>query len=178
LPLISETKVYNGALARIERLGLKPVWLELQQALTGFTLLLAEQKDSNSGATVRRMIDAQLGSIEGWVKTTSGDVDWIKSRHLAQSRPCLGVEIQVSNRSDMLIVDVCHLKDRLAAGDIDAGVIVVPSDRTSVFLTDRVAKFSDALIAVTRAVAETLPLIVLGITHDGPGPALPKQKKR
>lgn len=54
------------------------------------------------------------------------------------------------------------------------GVIVVPSDRLAVFLTDRVACFSDAVKAVEQARAQDLPLVILGVEHDGPGMSLKK----
>ena len=47
------------------------------------------------------------------------------------------VEIQVSARSELLYKDILHLKNRLIGGDIDLGIIVVPSDRLQSFLPDR-----------------------------------------
>jgi hypothetical protein len=94
------------------------------------------------------------------------------------TQPCLGVEIQFSGRSDLLIVDVAHLRDEIIEGSIDVGVMVVPSDRLGKFLTDRGPKFSDATRAIERARAHDLPLIVLALEHDGPGPPLAKRRTR
>lgn len=90
---------------------------------------------------------------------------------------CIEVEIQVSARSDLLIRDVIHLRDSLEHGAIDVGVIVVPSDRLGPYLTDRTPRMRDAVRTVREARAESLPLLVIAIEHDGPGPPLPKQKK-
>jgi hypothetical protein len=49
----------------------------------------------------------------------------------------MGVEIQMSARSDLIIIDVVHLRDQINAGMIDVGVLVTPFDALSVFLTDR-----------------------------------------
>jgi hypothetical protein len=91
---------------------------------------------------------------------------------------CLGVEVQFSARSDLLIVDVQHLRDEITEGRIDVGVIVVPSNKLAYFLTDRVARYTDAVKAVERARASDLPLAVLALEHDGSGPALIKRQTR
>lgn len=178
MPKITEEQIFNGALERIGRLGLTPLWEELRGALTGFTLQVEERRDANGGAAIRKMLDKQFGNIGGWTKTTAGDVDWIKCLKIDGARVCLGVEIQFSARSDLLIVDVAHLKEQIQTGSIDVGVMVVPTDRLGHFLTDRAARYTDALKAVERAEATRLPLVVLGLEHDGPGPALMKMKTR
>ena len=63
-------------------------------------------------------------------------------------------------------------------GSIDIGVMFVPSDRLGKFLTDRGPKFADATRAIERARAQDLPLVVLALEHDGPGPALAKRRTR
>lgn len=96
------------------------------------------------------------------------------------TRVCLGVEIQFSvpAASDLIFVDLQYLCDEIIAGQIDVGVIVVPSDKLAYFLTDRVARYTDAVKAVERARATDLPLAVLALEHDGPGPALKKRQTR
>ncbi len=178
MPKITEQRPFNGALERIERLGLTPLWEELRGVLTGFALRVEERRDANGGAAIRKMIDSQFETVGGWTKTTAGDVDWIKCLKINGARVCLGVEVQFSARSDLLIVDVAHLKEQIQSGSIDVGVMVVPTDDLGYFLTDRAARFSDALKAVERAEATRLPLIVLGLEHDGPGPALKKMRTR
>jgi hypothetical protein len=178
MPQIVQAKAYNGAMKRIDRLGLTALYAELEEILTGFDLLVKEGKDSNGGAAVRDLIDIRFALAHGWIKTQTGGIDWIKSVELVDASPCLGVEIQVSSRSDLLIVDVCHLRERIELGELDVGVLVVPSDALALFLTDRGPSYSDALVAVSRARAEDLPLIVLSIEHDGPGPSLQKRRTR
>ena len=57
------------------------------------------------------------------------------------------------------------------------GILVVPSDRLGRFLTDRAPAMADAKRYVVEAGVEDLPLLVMAIEHDGPGPALAKQPK-
>lgn len=178
MPKIAERTFFDGTNEKLDRLGLRPIWNELEEILTGFTLQVLEEVDSNGGAAVRELIDPRFASHSGWHKITSGGIDWTKCHQANGTKVCLGVEIQFSARSDLLIVDVHHLRDEIITGSIDVGVVVVPSDDLARFLTDRVARYSDAIKAVERARATDLPLGVLALHHDGPGPALAKRKKK
>jgi hypothetical protein len=178
MPSITDSFFFNGAEQRITRLGLLPLWDELRGALCGFELRIEERRDANSAAEVRALFDRELQKLAGWKKRQTGGVDWTKCRTVDGTTVCLGVEIQISGRSDLLIVDVAHLRDELTAGNIDVGIIVAPSDVLAVYLTDRVARFTDAKIAVERARATDLPIAVLAVGHDGPGPAIPKRRTR
>jgi hypothetical protein len=84
----------------------------------------------------------------------------------------------MSGRSDLIVIDVIHLRKDLTEGLIDVGPLVVPSDRLGVFLTDRGPRMADAKRHVEAARAEDLPLILIAIEHDGAGAPLPKQAKR
>ena len=178
MPRISARTFYNGAQEKLERLGLLVLWNELEGILTEFDLRVAEIRDGNGGAAVRALIDPRFSAVGGWVNRSTGGVDWTKCLVVNGTRICLGVEIQFSARSDLLIVDVAHLREQLTTGAIDVGVVVVPSDTLAVFLTDRVARYSDAVRAVERARANDLPLAVLALEHDGPGPPLIKRRTR
>lgn len=83
------------------------------------------------------------------------------------------MEIQVSARSDLIAVDLLHLKQALRGGLIDLGVLVVPSDRLSIFLPSRFPSVTEALRILDNFDAESLPLVLWGIEHDAPGVALP-----
>ena len=72
----------------------------------------------------------------GGGKPATGGVDWTKCHNVNGTRVCLGVEIQFSAQSDLLIVDVQYLQDEIVEGRIDVGVIVVPSNKLAYFLTD------------------------------------------
>jgi hypothetical protein len=137
LPRIHEEQPYNGAFERINRLGLTPLMDELRHILTSFALHVHEQTDANGGAAVRRMIDAQFREAPGWRGKTSGGIDWQKCLVINGASICIGVEIQFSARSDLVVIDIIHLPQALTAGEIDVGILVLPSDRLSVFLTDR-----------------------------------------
>jgi hypothetical protein len=178
MPRITDRESFDGAMERVARLGLQPLWTELEKIIVGFELLVEERRDANGAAEIRGFLDQRFRTAEGWTSKTSGGVDWTKCYTVNGTSVCLGVEVQFSGRSDLLIVDVVHLRDEIIAGRIDVGVIVAPSDRLAVFLTDRVARFTDAVKAVERARAQDLPLIVLGVEHDGPGPFLKKRQTR
>lgn len=178
MPRIVEEKPYNGALERIKRLGLSPLFNEVRQIITNFQLLLKEETDANGGAAVRKMLDDQFEQAGGWTKRKAGGVDWIKCKVVNGTKICLGVEVQFSARSDLLVIDIIHLRKALTLGEIDVGVIVVPNDRLADFLTDRGPSISDAKRHVHEARAEDFPLLLIALEHDGPGPPLAKQQKR
>jgi hypothetical protein len=178
MPKIADRKFFNGTNEKLDRLGLRDLWHELETILVSFELLVVEARDSNGGAAVRVLIDDRFRAAGRWENKATGGVDWTKCRIVNGTRVCLGVEIQFSARSDLLIVDVQHLRDEITEGRIDVGVIVVPSNKLAYFLTDRVARYTDAVKAVERARASDLPLAVLALEHDGPGPALTKRRTR
>ncbi len=178
MPKIASRCQFDGAEARIERLCLRPLWAELEKVLTDWTLLIEERKDSNGGASVRSSIDDRFALATGWKKIASGGIDWVKCHAVNGTSVCLGVEIQFSARSDLLIVDVDHLREQITVGTIDIGVVVVPSDKLAFFLTDRAPFYSAACQAVQRARASDLPLVILGLDHDGVGAALAKKRTR
>jgi hypothetical protein len=80
-----------------------------------------------------------------------------------------------------VIRDLIHLRNNLQSGRIDAGIIVVPTDRMSVYLPDRTPNFSQTIRYIEDEFREAqyFPLIVIGIEHDGPSQKpLPKQKRK
>ncbi len=178
MPKITERTFFNGTDEKLDRLGLRVIWKQLEGVLISFELRVTERKDANGGAAVREIFDSRFREVGGWENRQTGGVDWTKCHTVNGARGCLGVEIQFSARSDLLIVDVQHLRDEITAGRIDVGVIVVPSDKLAYFLTDRVARYTDAVKAVERARAADLPLAVLALEHDGPGLALKKRQTR
>jgi hypothetical protein len=151
---------------------------EIKSALTGFQLLVTEQIDANGGAAVRKLIDQQFDKLGGWTKKVSGDIDWTKCKVVNGTRVCIGVEVQVSARSDLLVMDMIHLHAAFRDGRIDVGLVIVPNDRLSRFLTDRGPCISDAKRHAHAARLEDSSLVLLGIEHDGVGPPLAKQAKK
>lgn len=175
---IVDERFYNGSEEKIKRLGIS-VYAETKDLLAGIPLALHEERDSNSGAAVRELIDAAFEGAGGWKKAQTGDIDWRKCSKINGTHICVGVEVQVSARSDLVVIDVMHLRTAIEKGDIDLGVLVVPSDRMAVFLTDRAPSFRETVIAIEdRMRADTLPLVVLSVEHDAPGIALPKRIKK
>ena len=103
---------------------------------------------------------------------TVGGVDWTKANEQGSK---IGVEIQVSGRSDLLAVDVLHLREQLIAGNLDAGIIVVPDDTLSYFLTDRTPNLRTARKHVESR-ARDMAIRIVAFRHDGPGSAIPKAR--
>jgi len=126
------------------------------------------------------MIDATFDRFPDWVQSKSGDIDWVKRLRYNQTIVSrLGVEVQVSGRSDLLARDIVHIRNKLQDSHIDVGVIVVPSDAFEYRLTDRVANYSYALRYVEKELreAQSYPIILIAVEHDVfCETALPKKK--
>jgi hypothetical protein len=174
MPRIVLEKSFDGAETKIRRLGLEPIVDEIRRALSGFQLLVEERQHANSGMAVRKLIDAEFEKAGGWQNTVSGDIDWVKCKTVNGTQVCVGVEVQVSIRSDLITRDIVHFQKQLREGTIDLCVLILPSDRLGKFLTDRAPHFSAGLRIVHEMRADDLPMLFFGIEHDGPG--LPLQK--
>jgi hypothetical protein len=172
VPVISETRDYDGFAEKVRRLGLDEVVAEATSTVTKFTLLIEERPLANGTRWLRKTIDAGFAAFGGWKKKPVGGIDWSKANARGAG---VGVEVQVSGRSDMLAVDILHLSAELLAGGIDVGVIIVPDDLLSRFLTDRTPNFRTAIRRI-NARASDLPLRVLAFRHNGTGPALEKMR--
>lgn len=177
MPTLEEI-AYNGFYEKTRRLGLEDLLNEVREILRGFDLRVLEKKDSNGGAALRELLDARFLAAKGWAKIQSGGVDWTKCHRVNGTEVCVGIEIQMSARSDMLVMDVHHLRLALTKGVIDVAILAVPSDTLGPFLTDRAPCLSDAKRHVDMARATDMPLLLIGLTHDGPGSALVKRSKR
>jgi len=109
-------------------------------------VLVLNEKQANGAGRVRELIDIQFKASEEWEQSRSGDIDWVKGMRFNQSIVSrIGIEVQVSGRSDLLARDIIHIRNSLQDSRIDVGVIVVPSDGFEYYLTDRVANFSYAM---------------------------------
>lgn len=162
------------------RLGLAHLFLELLDILITTEIRVLGKKQANGAAKVREEIDRRFRDYQDWVRSTSGDVDWIKRiRYNETIISRMGVEIQVSGRSDLLARDIVHIRNNLQDSHIDVGAIVVPSDDFEYWLTDRVANFSYAVRYVEEELREAkdYPIVLLAIEHDGfTDQALPKRR--
>lgn len=172
MPTISETRDYNGFAAKSARLALDSLVAEAASTITSFTLNVEERRHANGTKGIRQIIDSNFEQLGGWAKVTVGGIDWTKQNEIGAT---VGVEVQVSGRSDMLAVDIMHLKEKLVAGQIDVGVIIVPDDLLSRFLTDRTPNLATAVKHVEHR-AQDLPIRILAFRHDGSGSALLKMK--
>jgi hypothetical protein len=178
MPKIVEEQSFDGAENLIARLGLDELLEEVRTIITGFQLNIQEEKDSNSAGIIRSMIDVRFVAAGGWIQRKSGGVDWMKRQEI-NGRPrfiSVDVEVQVSGRSDLVAVDLIHLRKQLLQGEIDLAVLVVPSDRLGKFITDRVATVSQTKRHIDMGRFEDMPFILMGIEHDGPGAAIRKKR--
>lgn len=180
---ITAIRYYGGARDKVARLGLTHLFLELLQIICDTPVYLLEVKDANSGAVVREALDKGFEAAGEWKPRKTGGVDWSKKiRYNETILSRIGVEIQVSARSDLVVRDIVHLRNELQKSEIDVGVIVVPSDRLEVFLPDRYPKLSEAVKYVEREFpeAQKTALIIIAIEHDGPSdkPLEKKPRKR
>ncbi len=166
MAIFSQRIDYNGFLTRVSRHALAPLLDEAESAVTAVGLRVLEAKHANGTQGLRRRIDAGFEAIGGWTKTASGGIDWVKGG--------VGVEVQVSGRSDMLAVDIIHLRQRITYGEIDVGLIIVPDDPLSNYLTDRTPNLRTAVKHLEEHRATDLPIRIAAFMHIGPGPALPK----
>jgi hypothetical protein len=172
MPQITDRISFNGFDAQVERLGLGQLLDEVDWVVTGFDLWVLEERHANGTRGIRQEIDARFAEIWGWSKKASGGIDWSKTDENGRR---LGVEVQVSGRSDMVAVDLLHLQLELTGGALDAGVIVVPDDILSPFLTDRTPNLATTIKHVNNT-APNATLQVIAFRHDGPGPPLPKMR--
>ncbi len=177
---ISKIRFYGGSREKVCRLGLAHLFLELLEILVSTDVRVLGKKQANGAARVRELIDERFRASQDWIQSKSGDVDWTKRLRYNQTIVSrMGVEIQVSGRSDLLARDIVHIRNNLQDSHIDVGVIVVPSDEFEHWLTDRVANFSYAVRYVEEELREAkdYPIILLAVEHDGfSDEALPKKR--
>lgn len=180
MPNVAEHMFFGGAQQMLDRLGLKGIWNELENVLTGFQICLYKHDRRDAAIVLRRLLDNRFRSLSNWNEIQGEGVDWIRCHTVNGTRVCLGVEIQfsVSVQSDLILVDLQYLYDEIVAGRIDVGVMVMPSTKLASSLTDDVATYRDAVRSIQRAGASHYPVAVLALEHDGPGPALTKRRTR
>lgn len=178
---ITNIRFYDGARDKICRLGLADLFLEVQETIFRTAISLEEAPEANGAAVIREALDASFEKSKTWKQTKAGGVDWAKQIRInAKYITKLGVEIQVSARSDLLIRDIVHLRNSLQEGSIDVGVIIVPDDRMQRFLPDRTPAFRDAVRYIEKEFKEatTFPIVIIAVEHDSPGRALAKKKRK
>lgn len=173
---INSVQAYDGAEKKLSRLGLQPLVDEVVSLVRNTAIRVREQVQANGAAEIRQLLDQSFAASGTWQAKKSGDVDWSKCKVINGSKVCVGVEIQVSARSELLYKDILHLKNRIIGGDIDLGIIIVPSDRLHSFLPDRTPSKSYAEKVIKEQDADRLPILLIEMEHDGPGPVLPKRK--
>lgn len=167
MPKIVDRAFYNGSKLKISRLGLQPLINEVEAILQSFPLLLLEKLHENSAAAITDEIDSRFRQRD-WIGGKSGGIDWKKCVTVNGTQACIGVEVQISGRSELIYRDIAHFKITLVQeGEIDVGVEVVPSDHMSRFITDRTLSFSYAKHIIEETLANLIPIVLIAIEHDG-----------
>jgi len=172
MPRIVIEDFFDGAQRRIDRLGLSDIMDETRKIVTDWQLTVLEQRGANGGGALRELLDARFAGRKGWSMTKVGGIDWTRCARRRGTQICIGVEVQVSARSDLVAVDLLHINKAIRDGNIDLGVLIVPSDRLASFLPSRFPCVSESRRMLEMADARTIPLVFWGIEHDGPGAAL------
>jgi hypothetical protein len=178
---ITEMAFYGGARSKITHLALTELFLEVQEVILGTRINLAEEEKANGAAYIRQALDDSFNEVGGWTKITTGGIDWKKRyRFNTTLVVTIGVEVQVSSRSDMVVRDIVHLRNSIQDGEIEVGIIVVPSDYMQKFIPDRTPSYKETIRYIEEEFpeAKTFPLIIIAIEHDGVGEKLPKQKRK
>lgn len=166
MPRIAQIRHYDGAEERIKRLGLQALMEETLSILQSFPLAVQDARNANSGASLRSMIDGAFQAAGGWSAKKSGGVDWTKCKLINGVSLFIGVEVQVSARSDLIIRDLVHIREEVEQGRLDIGVLVLPSKALSYRLTDRAPSFEDAERIVDEMRVSYLPLVLVAIEQD------------
>jgi hypothetical protein len=156
---IKSVKTYDGAENKMRRLGLQPLVEEVKHLVEATKILIEERKREgstsfNGAAAIRELLGATILETKTLEPKKAGDVDWSKCKAVNSTRVCVGVE-QVPARSELLYKDILHLKNRIVTGDIDLGIIVVPSDRLQSFLPDRTPSISYARKVIVEQDADS-----------------------
>jgi len=116
------------------------------------------------------------------IQSKAGGVDRIKRyRYNRTIIARIGIEIQVSARSDLLIRDIVHIRNKIQNGEIEVGIVIVPNENMQKFLPDQTPSIKDAIRYAEEEFKEAVqfPIVLLAIEHDGSATkALPKQKKK
>ena len=116
-------------------------------------------------------IDKAFQEAGGWKQVQSGGVDWRKSRRVNGIEVAIGVEVQVSARSDLIVVDIIHIRKAIEDGSIDVGVIIVPCDKMARFLTDRCPTLRETTNAIQNFEEPCIPPgLSWPLSTDGPWP--------
>lgn len=159
----------NDALGTDEYLQWSPAWLKecirvLKPGAALFVYIIPRW-----GYHFASYLEAQGMLFRHWIAVSmKGTFPRGQKLYPAHYALLIGVEIQFSARSDLLVIDIIHLRQAITAGEIDVGILVVPNDRLSRFLTDRGPSMADAKRHVGAARAEDLPFLPLSTNSPTP----------
>jgi hypothetical protein len=170
--LITQELAYDGLERRIQRLRLGAVVEEVRQLLRNMRLVLYERPNSNSGAALRKLVFWEFREKVGWLKRTGRGAVWCKSVRVGDTTACLAATIRVSGRSELIVADLHRLCRLVRGGEIDAGVIIVPSDRLASFLKGGPPSLRNTLTVIEYSDTQGIPLLLMAVEHDGAGPPL------
>ena len=163
-------RFFGGAKAKLNRLELGPTLAEVEQRLQKCVVLLTERDRKSNLVEFKRKLDDVIV-----IEEAKGG-KWIKTRAVSNVELRVEFRIRISSRREILYKDALHLRRRTESGDIDLGVIIVPSDNLRRCLPDRTPSSNYAARAISEMGADCSPIILIEIEHHGPGPAPTKRK--
>lgn len=177
---IQVVQKYDGFDQVLKRFHLQPHWKDMIGFLEAIPLKVMDRRNENGAAALRAMIDKAFENRNGWSIIKQGGIDWIKTIKNGKMELKLGIEIQVSSRSDLIAVDLMHLNQGFKEGSLDAGAILVPSNDLASRLVDRAPNLRETMRHFDLFTAiKDRPVALLTIEQDGFSPiALPKQKRK
>lgn len=166
---IASLKFFGGARQKVSRPGIADLFVEVLQILLHTRVNLSHDRGVNSPATIREAIDAGFAAREHWKSDGFGGIDWVKRVcHANAFLARLGVEVQLGAQGG-LVSDLARLINELERNEIDLGVLIVPNADFASALPDSPTSVTSAATFIGEEFEETpaLPLILLGVEHDG-----------
>jgi hypothetical protein len=168
----TQIRYFAGAEAKLHRLKLGPLLAGVEQRLQSSVVLLAESDRASNAIELQH----QLGGLFAIEKARGGK--WSSCRRIGDAELRLEFRMRISSRRQILYKDVLHLRYSLECGDVDLGVIIVPSDKLQRCLSSRTPSSSYAATVIREMSADCFPIVLIEIEHDGLGPVLAKRSLR
>lgn len=157
---------YDGVRQRIARLNLSPLVEEVRRALESVRLQLKKEPGAERPGFLQKLIDARFQRASGWSRAIKGRRYWKKCVEIDGASVCAKVGVRVSGRKDFVVTDLHSLCRSIETGEVDLGILVVPSDRLSHALRPRQTSLRETQEVVEQTNACSLPLLLIAIEYD------------
>lgn len=145
-------RFFDGADAKMDRLGLAPVLAAVEREIQWRAALLTGSDRPTD------IIVLKTRRVKGGIWTESRRIDGILLR--------IDVRMRVTSRREIFYKDALQLRHRLENGDVDLGVMVVPSMGLQRLFSRRISSACDAIEAIRAMDADRFPLILVEIEDE------------